>query len=151
MEPLKPGDAAPDIVLPSSAGGEIRLSDFKGKKAVVLYFYPKDNTPICTRESCHFRDNYKGFKDLGAEVLGVSADGEESHKKFSAGHGLPFPLLSDVKGAAQKAFGVEPFLGLFPRRVTFVIDKEGLVRHVFSSSFRASKHMEEALAVLKTL
>jgi peroxiredoxin Q/BCP len=145
------GATAPDFTLPDRNGKPVRLSEFRGKKAVVLYFYPKDDTPGCTAESCSFRDQYQDFQDAGAEVVGVSSDGEASHTKFADKHRLPFVLLSDRGGAVRKQYGVPATLGLLPGRVTFVIDRGGVVRHVFNSQFQATKHVAEALAALKTL
>lgn len=148
---LRAGDAAPDFSLKDQSGTAVRLSDFKGKKAVVLYFYPKDDTPGCTAEACLFRDSFQVFSDAGAEVLGVSGDDAASHKQFAAKYRLPFRLLSDEGDAVRKAYGVSSTLGLLPGRVTFVIDKQGVVRHVFSSQFRPKKHVDEALEILKQL
>jgi len=145
------GDPAPDFRLPSQSGEMVRLSDYKGKKAVVLYFYPKDNSPGCTKEACAFRDSYEAFKDAGAEVIGVSSDSEESHGLFSLKLGLPFLLLSDEGGKIRELYGVPSSLGLIPGRVTFVIDKDGVVRHVFSSQLNAEKHIEESLRIIKGL
>src|SRR3990172_8148053 len=143
------GDTAPDFTLTSQKGEDVKLSQFRGKKNVVLYFYPKDETPGCTREACTFRDSYELFTDLGAEVVGVSADTVESHKAFSEHHKLPFTLLSDSDNAVRKLYGATSTLGLIPGRVTFIIDKEGVVRHVFSSQLQPEKHIEEAREVLK--
>ena len=129
----------------------MRLSDFRGKKSVVLYFYPKDDTPGCTKEACSFRDSYEAFRDAGAEVIGVSSDNEASHRKFADKFKLPFMLVADAGGAVRKRYGVPATLGLLPGRVTFVIDRDGIVRHVFNSQFQATKHVDEALAVLKRL
>lgn len=148
---LQSGQAAPEFSLKDQNGETIRLSDLKGEKAVVLYFYPKDDTPGCTAEACTFRDSFEVFQEAGAEVLGVSGDSPASHKKFAAKHHLPFRLLSDEGDAVRKAYGVSPTLGLLPGRVTFVIDRQGVVRHVFSSQFRPKKHVEEALEILKKL
>ena len=143
------GDTAPDFTLTSQKGENVTLSQFRGKKNVVLYFYPKDETPDCTREACTFRDAYELFTDLGAEVIGVSADTVESHKAFAEHHGLPFTLLSDVDNAVRKLYGASSTLGIIPGRVTFIIDKKGVVRHVFSSQLQPEKHIEEAREVLK--
>jgi len=143
------GDTAPDFTLTSQKGENVTLSQFRGKKNVVLYFYPKDETPGCTREACTFRDSFELFTDLGAEVIGVSADTVESHKAFTEHHGLPFTLLSDVDNAVRKLYGATSTLGLIPGRVTFIIDKEGVIRHVFSSQLQPEKHIEEAREVLK--
>jgi len=148
---IEVGDRAPDFTLPSQSGDTVSLSDFRGKKAVVLYFYPKDNSPGCTKEACAFRDSYEAFKEAGAEVVGVSSDSEESHGLFSLKFGLPFILLSDEGGKVRELYGVPSSLGLIPGRVTYVIDKEGIVRRVFSSQLNAEKHIEESLRVIKGL
>jgi thioredoxin-dependent peroxiredoxin len=143
------GELAPDFTLPDQSGQPVSLSDFKGQKAVVLYFYPKDNTPGCTAEACAFRDSYEVFKEAGAEVIGVSSDSADSHQGFAARHQLPFILLSDKGGKLRKQYGVPATLGLLPGRVTYVIDKEGVIRHIFNSQFAATRHVEEALKILK--
>jgi peroxiredoxin Q/BCP len=147
---VRAGDAAPGFSLPDQNGDAVSLADFKGH-AVVLYFYPKDDTPGCTRESCAFRDAYEDLKQAGAEVIGVSSDSPESHQKFAARHRLPFTLLSDAGGAVRKAYGVPTTLGLLPGRVTFVIDREGIVQHVFNSQFNPAQHVAEAKEVLARL
>ena len=148
---LHAGDRAPDFELASAAGNPVKLSDFAGKKSVVLYFYPKDDTPGCTVEACGFRDAYDVFAEAGAEVIGVSSDSVSSHDHFAKKFHLPMTLLSDPDGAVRAKYGVKSTLGLFPGRVTFVIDKEGVVRHAFSSQLRFSKHVQEALEVVKQL
>jgi peroxiredoxin Q/BCP len=125
----------------------VRLSDFRGRP-VVVFFYPKDDTPGCTAEACSFRDRYEAFAEAGAEVVGISSDSPESHRRFAARHGLPFLLLSDADGAARSAYGVPRTLGLLPGRVTYVIDAQGVVRHIFNSQFRPARHIEEALGAL---
>jgi peroxiredoxin Q/BCP len=145
------GDKAPDFTLDSQTGENVTLSDFFGKKNVVLYFYPKDETPGCTREACTFRDSYELFTDLGAEVIGVSAGTVESHKAFAEHHNLPFTLLSDLDNNVRKLYGATSTLGFIPGRVTFIIDKKGVVRHVFSSQLQPEKHIEEAKEVLKRI
>jgi peroxiredoxin Q/BCP len=145
------GDLAPDFTLPTQTGEEVSLSQFRGKKNVVLYFYPKDETPGCTREACTFRDSFELFTDLGAAVVGVSADTVESHKAFAEHYNLPFTLLSDVENTVRKLYGATSTLGIIPGRVTFIIDKKGLVRHVFSSQLQPEKHIQEAIKVLKKL
>jgi peroxiredoxin Q/BCP len=145
------GERAPDFTLPAGDGRSVSLADFRGKKVVVLFFYPKDETPGCTREACEFRDSYDRFGDAGAEVIGVSDDDVESHKKFASNHRLPMTLLSDVGGKVRERFGVKPLFGLVPDRVTFVLDREGVVRHVFAARLRFGKHVDEALGVVKTL
>ena len=145
------GDAAPEFDLADAAGKRVRLSDFRGTRAVVLYFYPKDDTPGCTKEACSFRDSYEAFKEAGAEVIGISSDSEGSHQKFADKFKLPFTLVSDAGGSVRKRYGVPATLGLLPGRVTFVIDRAGVVRHVFNSQLQATKHVDEALGVLRRL
>lgn len=148
---LGPGTKAPDFTLNDQDGKPVRLSDFQGQKNVVVYFYPKDDTPGCTKESCAFRDHFTAFTDVGAEVIGISSDSEASHKAFAEKHRLPFRLLSDPDGKTRNAFGVPSTFGLFPGRVTFVIDKQGVIRHVFNSQMNPTKHVDEALEVLAKL
>lgn len=145
------GDKAPDFTLPSQMGDNVTLSEYFGKKNIVLYFYPKDESSGCTREACKFRDRYEVFTSLGAEVLGVSSDSLESHKSFATHHGLPFLLLSDEDGKVRELYGVPSTMGIIPGRVTYIIDKKGVVRHIFSSQFQPEKHIEEALKILKEL
>jgi len=145
------GDVAPDFTLPTLTGQMVSLASFRGKKVVVLYFYPKDNTFGCTAEACAFRDNYEDFKDAGAEVIGISSDSEESHSRFARQYHLPFILLSDKGGKVRKRYGVPSTFGLLPGRVTYIIDKQGVVRHIFSSQFAPQQHVAEALRVLETL
>ncbi len=116
-----------------------------------MYFYPKDFTSGCTAEACTFRDSYENFKDLGAEVIGISDDSRDSHRNFAEKHRLPFILLSDAGGSIRKAYGVKKTLGLFPGRVSFVINKKGVIRHIFSSQARPTAHVGQALNVLKAL
>jgi peroxiredoxin Q/BCP len=148
---LKPGDRAPEFDLPDAQGRQVRLADFRGRKPVVVYFYPKDDTPGCTAESCAFRDQYEDFTAAGAEVIGISSDTTESHAKFASKYKLPFTLLADRGGAIRKAYGVPATLGLLPGRVTYVIDRDGTIRHVFTSQFRAAQHVDEAKAALRAL
>ncbi len=149
---LKPGDSLPDITLDGVDGKPVRLRDLTSDRALVLYFYPKDDTPGCTAEACSFRDHYQDFSDAGADVVGVSGDGRDSHVRFVERHKLPFKLLTDTRGEARAAFGVKPsFLGLLPGRVTFVIDRENKVRHAFDSQLRATAHVSEALRVVRDI
>jgi peroxiredoxin Q/BCP len=145
------GDQAPDFSLTSAGGETVRLSDYRGKSEVVLYFYPKDDTPGCTTEACTFRDSYESFRDAGAEVIGVSSDSSDSHRGFAQKHRLPFVLLSDADGSVRKQYGVPKTLGLVPGRTTYLIDRDGIVRHVFSSQFQPLRHVAETLEVLKRL
>jgi len=148
---VEPGSPGPGFRLQTSTGEYVSLEDFHGKKSVVVYFYPRDFTKGCTAEACEFRDSYEEFKNLGAEVIGISNDNQKSHEAFASEHKLPFILLSDPNGSVRKSYGVKKTFGLVPGRVSFVIDKNGIVRHVFSSQSRATAHVSEALAVLKSL
>ena len=145
------GDKAPDFTLPSQSGEQVRLQDRIGQGVVVLYFYPKDETSGCTREACAFRDSHEVFTDAGAEVIGVSSDSVDRHAAFATHHKLPFTLLSDEGGKVRKAYGVAPTLGFIPGRVTFVIDRSGLVRHVFNSMTNIDRHVKDALEVVRRL
>jgi len=145
------GDPAPDFTLPSQSGDQVRLSDVWHRGPVVLYFYPKDETPGCTTEACTFRDSYEAFKEAGAEVVGVSSDSVTSHESFAAKHRLPFILLADDGGRVRKQYGVRPTLGILPGRVTYVIDGQGVVRHVFSSQTGVQRHVQEALDALNEI
>src|SRR5258708_4575606 len=135
------GDLAPDFSLPTQKGEPVSLSSFRGQKAVVLYFYPKDYTAGCTAEACAFRDSYEVFTDAGAEVIGVSSDSEETHGRFVSSYQLPFLLVSDKGGKLRKLYGVPSTLGLLPGRVTYIIDKQGIVQHIFNSQMAAEKHV----------
>jgi thioredoxin-dependent peroxiredoxin len=148
---LEAGNTAPGFRLQTSTGEYVSLEDFHGEKNVVVYFYPKDFTRGCTAEACGFRDSYEEFKNFGAEVIGISSDNQKSHEAFASEHRLPFILLSDPDGSVRKSYGVKKTLGLIPGRVSFVIDKQGIVRHVLSSQSKATAHVGEALAVLKSL
>jgi thioredoxin-dependent peroxiredoxin len=148
---VKVGDKAPDFTLPSQMGDNVTLSEFLGKKNIVLYFYPKDETVGCTKEACKFRDSYEELTNLGAEVLGVSGQSVESHKSFASHYGLPFILLSDVGNKVRELYGVPSTMGILPGRVTYIIDKKGVVRHIFNSQTQAERHVEEAKKTLKDL
>jgi peroxiredoxin Q/BCP len=148
---IQAGDKAPDFTLPSQSGEPVRLSDRLGEHTVVLYFYPRDETPGCTAEACAFRDSYEVFTDAGAEVIGVSSDSVDKHAGFADHHKLPFTLLSDRGGAVRKSYGVPATLGVLPGRVTYVIDRAGTVRHVFNSMTNIGRHVDDALTVVKQL
>ncbi len=148
---VKVGSVAPNFTLPSQSGEMVSLEDFLGHKPVVLFFYPKDDSPGCTKQVCAFRDDYEEFGKLDAEVIGISSDSVESHRSFAARNHLPFTLVSDEGGKVRKLYGVSNTLGLFPGRVTYVIDREGVVRHVFSSQAGIVQHVEEALAALESI
>jgi len=143
------GDKVPNLELKDQNGQRFNFRDLVGKRAFVIYFYPKDFTPGCTKEACNFRDSYDDFKALGAEVIGISGDSAKSHSKFADKYRLPYIFLSDSNKKARTAFGVKPnLLGLLPGRETFVFDKEGKLLHKFNS-MNARRHMPEALSVLK--
>jgi peroxiredoxin Q/BCP len=148
---LKEGDPAPEFSLPSASGRKVSLGDFLGKKNLVLYFYPKDNSPGCTREACGFRDSYSAFRKLDAEIIGISGDGLKRHEAFAENEHLPFDLLSDSDGSVRRAYGVKRTLGVIPGRATFVIDKRGIIRRIYSSQLHAENHVREALATLNSI
>jgi len=150
MAKLKIGDMAPDFSLLDEHGRSVSLKDFLGKKVLVLYFYPKDFTSGCTAEACSFRDDYKLYEEKGAAVIGVSLDSVESHSKFSQKYSLPFPILSDKGKEVAKAYGVLGAGGLFAQRVTFIIDKEGKITHIFPK-VDVKRHSEEVLRALEEL
>lgn len=151
MTTLQSGDPAPDFTAQAHNGQQVRLADYRGKSVVVLFFYPKDGTAICTKEACSFRDAYEEFTKLGAVVIGVSADSLERHRAFASDRALPFLLLSDKDGSLRKLYEVPNVLGLVPRRVTYIIDKAGVVRHVFSAMFSSQQHVTEAMEAVRTL
>jgi Peroxiredoxin len=149
------GEMAPEFTLPTQAGEEpVSLSDFRGKKCVVLYFYPKDDTPGCTTESCNFRDMQADFEEAGAVILGVSLDDVESHKKFAEKFRLPFPLLADTDAAVSTAYGVYKEKNLYGKksmgieRTTFVIDREGRIAKVYPR-VKVDQHADEVLNFLR--
>jgi peroxiredoxin Q/BCP len=148
---VKAGDSAPDFTLPNQSGQTVSLGDIIGKKIIVLYFYPKDFSMGCTAEACAFRDSYEVFKDAGAEVIGVSSQSVDSHKRFALANSLPFILLSDEDGKVRKLYGATSMFGLMAGRVTYIIDNKGIVRNVFSSQLNPAKHIEEALRIIKEI
>lgn len=145
---LKVGDTLPNFTAKDTNGTIFDSQNYIGKQSLVIYFYPKDNTPGCTVEACSFRDNYQDFKDLGAEVIGISADSVTSHLKFKSKFNLPFILLSDADKKLRKLFGVENSLIFLPGRETFVADKNGVVLMIFNS-MSSKIHIEKALQILK--
>jgi peroxiredoxin Q/BCP len=146
MVKLKRGDKAPDFTLRNQDDKSVTLSSLKGRK-LVLFFYPKDFSPGCTREVCHFRDHFEDFIEVGADVIGVSADSVESHKKFIESNLLPYTLLSDPGGEVAKLYGVSGFL--LPGRTTFIIGENGLILYIFSSQTDMKAHIDESLKILK--
>jgi peroxiredoxin Q/BCP len=146
------GDRVPSFVLPDQDGVAFDLDAELGKGFIVLFFYPKDETPVCTVEACEFRDAYEDFKAAGAVVVGISSDGPESHRSFARRHNLGYRLLTDRGSKVRDAFGMpRSIVGLAERRVTYVIDGEGIVRHRIVAMLRAKKHVEEALASVRRL
>lgn len=156
MAKIAEGKKAPDFSLPAAGGGEVRLSDFIGKKNVIIYFYPKDDTLGCTKEACNFRDGFKKFTSQGAVILGVSADPVKSHEKFQEKYDLPFPLLSDESKKMIQSYGVwkeksmygKKYMGI--ERTTVVIDKKGKVSRIFPK-VKVERHAAEVLEALKQL
>ena len=148
---LQNGDVVPNFMSIDTKGNPFDSNSIVGKKPVVLYFYPKDNTPGCTAQACSFRDQYEDFLDLGAEVIGVSGDDFTSHQKFTSQYRLPFLLLSDTNRKIRKIFGVPTaLLGMLPGRVTYVIDVNGIIQMVFNSML-AGQHIPKALAAVKKI
>jgi thioredoxin-dependent peroxiredoxin len=145
------GSVAPDFTLPSQSEEMVNLRDFLDRRPVVLFFYPKDNTLGCTKEVCAFRDTFEELGKLNAEVIGISSDSVYSHRVFAEKHKLPFTLLSDEEGKVRRLYDVPNFFGLFPGRVTYVIDEEGVVRNVFSSQIGVEKHVQKALRTLRSI
>ncbi|MCX5953703.1 MAG: peroxiredoxin [Cyanobacteria bacterium] len=147
---LSVGDRAPLVALRDADGVE-RRSDQLAGQALVLFFYPKDDTPGCTMEACAFRDSYADLQALGAEVWGVSGDDASSHQRFAGKHQLPYPLLVDTGNQLRRAYGVPAVLGLLPGRVTYVIDGQGVIRHVFNNLLDGPAHRREAIEALQAL
>lgn len=146
---LKPGDKAPDFEIQNESGNIAKLSDYRGSK-LVLFFYPRDNTPTCTKEACNLRDNYQSFKDLGYEILGISSDNSKSHQKFIAKHELPFSLLADTEKHLHQAYGTWVEKSMYGRkymgtaRVTFVIDENGVIENIIDK-VKATEHSDQIL------
>lgn len=149
---LQAGDTAPDFEAPCADGRHLRLRDFRGRRHVVLYFFPRDFTPGCTKEACSFRDHRSEVAQLDGEIVGVSLDSVDRHAAFAEKYRLPFPLVSDEGGRIATKYGVARLRGWLPtKRVTFVIDKQGTIRKVIHSEFGIDRHIDEALATLREL
>ena len=151
MASFKIGDRAPDFSAITTEGKQIHLSDYVGNRGLVLFFYPKDGTSVCTKEACAFRDSYEKFSQAGVDIIGISGDSDESHRAFIQQHKLSYPLISDKDGSLRKTFGVKKTMGLIPGRVTFVIDKDGVIRQIFSALFASDEHVRQALAAVSGL
>lgn len=145
---LKEGTQAPDFEGEADDGSTFRLSDFRGKKNVVLYFYPKDFTPGCTKEACNFRDESETMETHDAVVVGVSSDTTESHSSFKDQHKLTFPLIADPDKRIRKTYEAQGLLGLIPARVTYIIDKQGIIRKSFRHDLNIGQHLADTLAAL---
>jgi thioredoxin-dependent peroxiredoxin len=152
MNKLETGSFIPDFELLDQNGETFRFRDQLGKKNLVIYFYPKDETQGCTQEACSFRDSYEDFIDSDAEVIGISNDGVKSHRSFADHHRLPFTLLSDPRGRVRNLFGVpRSLLGLVPGRTTYIADMNGKIVYIFNSQIEPLKHVEIALDILKKI
>jgi peroxiredoxin Q/BCP len=149
MPPVQPGERAPDFTLPDHNGEPVTLSKLLEERAVVLFFYPKDDTPTCTREACAFRDAFDEFVEAGATVVGISADAADSHRRFIDKFSLPFTLVSDTRGSVRAAYRVPKTLFVLPGRTTFVIDRRGIVRMAFTSARDGERHVQEALSIVR--
>jgi peroxiredoxin Q/BCP len=146
------GDKCPDFQLSDATGEVIRITDFIGKKKLVIYFYPKDDTPGCTKEACSFRDSYEDFKEFDCEVIGISSDDEQKHAAFATKNQLPFILLADKDKVARKLFGVPGNLfGLIPGRVTYIIGLDGFVKGIYNSQTNPLGHINKALEMVRGL
>jgi peroxiredoxin Q/BCP len=145
---LAVGDLAPPFVATTGDGATIRLADYLGKRGLVLFFYPRNGTPVCTKQACAFRDAYTKFVDAGFEVIGVSSGSPKSHLAFSQQHQLPFPLISDSDGSLRALYGASKALGIIPGRVTYVIDRDGRIRMIYSALFASDEHVRQALAAV---
>jgi peroxiredoxin Q/BCP len=149
---LKIGDTLPDFMLPDQDGNDFYMHKIVGKKNLVVYFYPKDESVACTMEACKFRDYFEDFINYECDVIGISGDSVESHQRFSRNLGLPFVLLSDEENKIRKKFGVPRNLfGLLPGRVSYIVDKKGVIRHIVNSQLNIKKHVNEAIMHLQKI
>ncbi len=152
MEKIVVGSLIPEFSLPDQNGNLFHISSVLGKKNLVIYFYPKDDSTGCTREACSFRDSFEAFSEADAMIIGISGQSVESHRKFSAKYGLNYTLLSDKGNKIRKLFGVPAdLLGIIPGRVTYIADKKGKVVYIFKSQTEVTKHVDEALRILREL
>ena len=150
MQQVKVGSIVPHFTLPDQHGQAFDINSVLGKKNLVIYFYPKNNTLGCTKEACSFRDQYEDFKKAGAEIIGISSDGVESHKNFASKNRLNFTLLSDKKRTVRKLFSVPAnFFGMIEGRATYVVNKSGKIIYIFNSQWQVRKHIKEALQALE--
>ena len=150
MSHIKIGEHLPSFSLPNQDGVVVSIDDIKRDRNLVLYFYPKDETLVCTREACSFRDNYPKFEELNCAVIGISVDSPKSHQSFALNHSLPFILLSDEQNKVRNLLGVpRDLLGLISGRYTYVINRNGIIVHIFNDHFSSSKHITESLKALE--
>jgi len=150
VKKIEIGDKVPSFTLKDQNGNSFTVNSSIGKP-MVIYFYPKNSTPGCIKEACKFRDNFEEFTNIGALVIGISADNVASHKNFEEKYNLPFTLLADTKNKVRKLFGVPKSMLFLPGRVTYVINKKGIVIYIFNSQFASEKHIEKSLQKLKEL
>ena len=149
QSPLKVGDKIPSFTLLDQSGQTFDIDQYIGETAMVIYFYPKDDTPGCTKEACSFRDSYESFTDKNIKVVGISSDDVESHRNFAAKYNLPFTLLADTNSEVRNMFGVSAnMFGLIPGRVTYVIDKKGEIIFMYDNQLKAAKHIEESIKAI---
>lgn len=148
---LQTGIDAPQFEGATDGEGTFKLMDYRGKKNVVLYFYPRDFTPGCTREACNFRDNYADVEQYDAVIVGVSTDSADSHSRFRERHELPFPLVADPEKRIVRQYDADGLLGLMTARVTYVIDKQGVIRAALRHQFQVDKHLPEVLDALRAI
>lgn len=147
---LKVGDKIPVFSLLDQDGQNFSIEDYVGNTAMVIYFYPKDDTPGCTKEACSFRDAYEAFTDKNVKVIGISSDDVKSHKNFALKYNLPFTLLADTEDEVRTLFGVKKnAFGLIPGRVTYVINTQGEIIFMYESQLKANKHIEESLKAIE--
>lgn len=152
MKKIEVGSKVPIFELKDQNGELFKLETVLGKNNLVIYFYPKDDSPGCTKEACSFRDQFKVFADADAIIIGISAQSVESHLKFAKKHRLNYTLLSDIGNRVRKLFGVPTnFFGLIPGRVTYVVNKEGKIMYLFNSQIQAEKHVDETLRILQKI
>jgi len=150
MDMVKIGDPAPDFEATDIDGNSVSLKSFIGRN-IVLFFYPRDMSPGCTREACTFRDYMDEFKSLDTIVIGISRDPPERHREFRDRYNLPFILISDVDGHIHRLYGVGKFLGILPMRITFIIDRRGVIRNIVKSQFMPRRHVYESLNFLREI
>jgi peroxiredoxin Q/BCP len=152
MKNIKTGSSIPAFILPDQNGNLFDINSVLGKKNLVIYFYPKDDSPGCTAQACSFRDQFEVFTEADALIIGISGQSVESHKRFAEKYRLRYTLLSDEGDRLRQTFGVpSDFLGLLPGRVTYIVDKKGIVVYAFNSQFQAARHVKEALRILKEI